>query len=167
MAAVTTFPVYDPWSKDAPAAEHLSELRSYNQRIYALVKSVVERNKAAGKKGKDIFTVCGIHRRDGFHVFFYLAMQISKYEIYPLDEGAPQYEGALTAAEALMDGRYRIASLEEEAECKQRDVEAHNAKMAQREKIGTMQAAALMSGLAARVMGPVTPSPALAGGKRK
>ena len=62
MPAMTTFPVHDPWSRETPQAEHLGELRQFNQRCYALVKKVLDRNQAAGKKGKEIFWVYGIMR---------------------------------------------------------------------------------------------------------
>lgn len=162
MAAQTTYPVYDPWAKENPPAEHLSELRQYNQHCFALVKKVYERNKAAGKKGKELFWALGILRArpDKVWVNFNLAMPLAKYEIFPRDEGAVDYGGAMGAAETLLNGEYRIANIEEEAECRRKDIEAHNAVMARRAQAGTANIAAMIGTMAKQVMGPVTPSPA-------
>ena len=123
MAMVTTFPVYDPWNVSTPAAEHIGEIRQYNQRIYALVRKVYERNQAAGKKGKELFWATGILRADPKrHTNFNLAMRIDKYEIFPRDVGAVEYAGSMGAAETLLGGEWRIASLDEEIACVKQDI---------------------------------------------
>lgn len=166
MPATTTFPVYDPWIKETPHADHIGELRAFNQKCYALVRKVYERNTAAGKKGKEAFYAVGIHRTQPNRNFtFNLAMQLPKYEIFPRDVGAVEYAGAMGAAETLLNGEYRIASLEEEVEVKKWEEKARSEKLAQRERNASAQAASLMAGIANRVMGPFTPSPAGAKGK--
>ena len=165
MAAQTTYPVFDAFAKESPQAEHLSELKQYNQRCYALVRKVYERNLAAGKKGKELFRAYARLRAMPMdHTIFNLAMPLPKYEIFPEDHGAPVYAGAMGAAETLLNGEYRICSIEEEAECKKQDVDDHNAKIAQREKAAGSAAAAMMAGIANRFMGP-PPAPAGARGK--
>ena len=166
MPAMTTFPVHDPWSRETPQAEHLGELRQFNQRCYALVKKVLDRNQAAGKKGKEIFWVYGIMRaRPECHVIFNLAMKLDKYEIFPLDLGVPEYSGAMGCAETLLGGAYRIASIEEEAECIQRDIKAREAKLAQRRESAGLQLGSALGEMAKKFMGPLTPAPAAGKGR--
>lgn len=138
MPLQTSYPIYDPYSKAMPNAEHISDYKMFERRAKALIKKVYDAGIAAGKH--DPFEVCCINREHpGHHTYLRLAMDMPELDV----RCDLQYGGAMGHAEQILEGMWRIASADEEKVCRQKDIDATAAVLKKRDLLATAGADAM------------------------
>ena len=123
----TSFAVYDPFSKEMPRPKHLSNYKLVTAEVEALIARVFTERKGN-------LHVCAILRTDETrHNWLNLTMALPNLGVRRELLQAKEYAGAMGHAEQLLDGTFRLASPEEEAACRVKDVQAKEKKLAERE----------------------------------
>lgn len=127
---------FDPNEKDyeKAKAKNLTARVEFERMALNLIVKVFIRNMNAGKRGDERFYCYAIHRRLGIHRRFNLCMQIvegTSVRRVAVGTGENQesvpvvpereYGGALNNAETMLQGEWRLATLEEEPELAKKD----------------------------------------------
>jgi len=119
MQANSQYEIYDPFNpKDHEPKRVGAHPRISNSLAYSLIDQIVEHNQKLGKKGAECFSVIAIMRSNPKR---WLRMNLMTLTPKMRNEQrrlpGPDYQGALSFAESLLENRWRIASPVEEAAC--------------------------------------------------
>lgn len=139
--------VCDPYAKERKVVKEVGREAEFQQAALNLIAMIFVRNMNAKKVGDERFYVYAVHRTKGIHVRFNLAMTVvQNNQIRAVTIGSDinqesvlvrpdvEYGGALSNAETLLSGDWRVASLEEEVELAAKDKAAADAVIAERLK---------------------------------
>lgn len=121
MSKVAGDQLYYAFEKSRRPSAFAASYKQVQAHAILLIKEVYERRQKDGCKNP--FLVCAINReKPEIHRWMNLAMRIDEANINPGDLGLYENAGALSLAEALLDGTWYIGNLEEEAACVAKDV---------------------------------------------
>jgi len=146
MQLAQGYPTYNPHTKEQGNPITLSNIGQVERKCMALIHELYTRNRDANLP--EPFVVCAISRVNGMHRWFNLSTPLPQTYSY---QGAPivpkvDYAGAMNHAEALLSGKWRVATIEEYKACHEADVAATKEELSRRAEINT--GAMLKAGMA-------------------
>lgn len=151
MAQVSGNQLFYPFEKERRAMGAPAGVKQVRAHAIQLIRDVFKRNVEAKKPNRELFTCCAILRDNpDEHRWFNLAMTVDE-TVRPEAYGVLEYGGALSMAEALLEGNWYIAPLDlehERATKDKRDTEVAqkaevNRKKAEAREMGTEQGRAM------------------------